>query len=105
MYFCIKVIYEAIQSQKHLDNSWLRQQREDGGRLHQGSRCKVDQAYLWYGMLKFLQRVDREESDRFLFTTLPNIIELALCLQETLPPEGVLFSEQQKGVLYKNNVT
>ncbi|KAK7480564.1 hypothetical protein BaRGS_00028140, partial [Batillaria attramentaria] len=93
----IQVIYDASQAIQQLDESWLLGRHEVRGQARSGSRFKLDQSYLWYGMLKFLKKVEREESERFLFTTLPNIIELALRVEEHVAAGGLRYSHQQRG--------
>ena len=90
-------MYEACQATELLDERWIQRRHDTSSHFRQGSRPKLDQSYLWFGMLKFLKKVERDESEKFLFTTLPNIIELALRVEDSMPPVGLCFSQQQKG--------
>jgi hypothetical protein len=48
--------------------------------------------YFWYGL-----KVSKEEEEKFLYTTLPNVIELALRVEELMPVPRLCFSMQQIG--------
>ena len=91
------MVYEACQAGERLDERWIQRQHDAGSRSRQGCRPKLDQSYLWFGVLKFLNKVERDEGERFLFTTLPNVIELALRVEESMPPGRLCISQQQKG--------
>ncbi|XP_076454325.1 uncharacterized protein LOC143289235 isoform X2 [Babylonia areolata] len=93
----VQVVYEACQAPQALDERWIQRQHGLSSQVRQGARQKLDQSYLWFGMLKFLKKVDKEEHEKFLFTTLPNIIELVLRVEENMPSVPLCFSQQQRG--------
>lgn len=66
-----------------------------------GARHKVDQYHIWHGMLQFLMETDHEEKEKFLFSTLPNLIELVIRAEDHIPPKELSFSRQQKGAQKK----
>ena len=80
-----QIVYEACQASERLDERWVQRRQDTSSRFRHWVRSKLDQSYLWYGMLKFLKKVERDESEKFLFSTLPNIIELALSVEENMP--------------------
>ncbi|KAK7090158.1 uncharacterized protein [Littorina saxatilis] len=94
----VQVVYEACQATQQLDERWIQRQHDTSSFSRQGAIPKLDPSYVWFGMLKFLSmKAGREEAEKFLFTTLPNIIELALRIEEYMPPGRLSYSRQQKG--------
>ncbi|GFO00486.1 poly(ADP-ribose) glycohydrolase [Plakobranchus ocellatus] len=69
----------------------MRAQLQASVRKRPGINC------VWYGMLKYLKEIPKDEADAFLFNTLPRILEMALGIEECQPKEGLALSEQQIG--------
>lgn len=93
----IQVIYDASQATHQLDEHWVHSRHEVRGQGLAGSRFKLDQSYLWFGVLKYLKKAEKEEWERFMFVILPNIIELALRVEDHLLSACLHYSKQQMG--------
>ena len=52
---------------------------------------------MWYGVLKFLKKAPVDEASKFLYSTLPHIIDMALKIEDVDKAEYVLFNNSQNG--------
>ncbi|KAK6961926.1 poly(ADP-ribose) glycohydrolase, partial [Biomphalaria glabrata] len=56
---------------------------------------KLDPECVWYGMMKYMKSVSKNEREHFLYLLLPGIIHLALEIEENRPPGGLYLSRKQ----------
>lgn len=94
----MQTVYSTSQSGRQLSGSKDSTLNRLRLQIQSNVKKKLDHNCLWFGMLKHLRKVSRAERDKFLYSTLPDIIEFALSMEDCRPEMPLLVSRQQHGL-------
>lgn len=89
----MQTVYNTIQSERRCSSNKGRMKSQ----IQSNAQKKIDDTCVWFGLLKYLRKVSREERDRFLYTVLPSIIEFAVGIEDCRPVGSLHISRQQQG--------
>ncbi|CAG5121265.1 unnamed protein product, partial [Candidula unifasciata] len=92
-----ETVYNTIQSERPWSGAKDSLIKRFKSQIHSNAQKKLDPTCIWFGLLKYLRKVSRDERDKFLYTVLPNIIEFAVGIEDCRPEGSLQISRQQHG--------
>ncbi|CAL1545341.1 unnamed protein product [Lymnaea stagnalis] len=93
----MQTVYSSIPTLRSSSTSSSSPLNRLKSQIQSNVKKKLEPNCVWYGMLKYLKSISKADKEHFLYFLLPNIIKMALRIEDSRPKEGLFFSRKQNG--------